>query len=158
MIAHFLGRKDNAYAQIEKTLEGGGLNLTEMDRLGDICVDLGQNAKALEIYKTILAEVPDNSEVQDKIAALEKGTPAASFALRARGLSGPGEGAALALFDMGGVLFRETATTAPGSSPRWRCSSSRTWIRPACCWRMWPPVTTALTNPCGITWPSATAR
>lgn len=106
LMAHYLGKKDKAAALIEKTLETGGLNLTEMDRLGDICVDLGEKDKALAIYKAILQEAPANADLLAKADAIEKGKSLDFIAGRAR-LPDVKRGIALALFDMGRILFRE---------------------------------------------------
>jgi GWxTD domain-containing protein len=76
-----LGRLDEAIAVFRAAIEGFGLNTQVLNDMGEAQARLGLKAEAIATWKKSLEADPSQPAIKEKIAALEKRTPAAaSFA------------------------------------------------------------------------------
>lgn len=105
LLAHAMGEKAKLPALAKKATDSQGLPARDLQRIADIVLDVGANGQALEIYKDLQAERPDDPALALRIAAAEgkaNNNPPDLLAPLT-----PGQGAAEALFDMAGLLFGE---------------------------------------------------
>ena len=107
LIALHLGKNAEAASFIQRILDVGNLSTYDLERAGDLSAAAGDNAKALEFYKSAYSQDKKSKQLEKKIALLsdKKDIPAAlNEVLR---IKIPAQGVAVVLNDLARILFQE---------------------------------------------------
>jgi tetratricopeptide (TPR) repeat protein len=103
LIAEFLDKKSDIDALLQRALSAQGMTLDDLSQIADMYAHIGKADMAEELYRQILAEWPENAELQKKIKALNTGQTENLFTP----IATPEQGVARGFYDMAILLYRE---------------------------------------------------
>lgn len=103
VIADFMDEHKHIENMLSAALASEGMAPGDIERIADIYAHIGQKEKALSLHKKLLEASPNNFELKEKIARIERGEDMELFDTAG---SAP-EGVALAFYDMAKSLFQE---------------------------------------------------
>lgn len=106
LMAITLKKPDKARELADKIAATEGLSAMENERVADIYAALDDRAQALDIYKKLVAERP-NDMLEDKITAVGIDKSDLSEVLRPLTVKTAGQGVALAMYDMANILYND---------------------------------------------------
>ncbi len=106
LMAIMLKKPEQARELADKIAVTEGLSAMESERVADIYASIGDRAKALEIYKKLVAERP-NETLEDKITAVGTDGSNLSEVLRPLMVKTAAQGVALAMYDMANILYND---------------------------------------------------
>lgn len=106
LMAIMLGKPEEARKLADKIEAADGISAMESERVADIYASIGDHAKALDIYKKLVAERP-NEMLEDKITALGTANSDLSAILRPLMVKTSAQGVALAMYDMANILYND---------------------------------------------------
>ncbi|MCB9988485.1 MAG: tetratricopeptide repeat protein [Rhodospirillales bacterium] len=112
LMALMLGDKEKARAAIDVILNAPSINPFEAERAADLLALSGDYEKAMDIYKQTALQNGQMDSVSKKIAALTKGPDALLKLLKPLKIENAAQGAALAMYDMADLLYRENSATS----------------------------------------------
>lgn len=100
-------KKDSVAREFaDKIAKTEGLSPMETERAADIYAAIGDRERALELYKTLVAERP-NEALEEKITAVGDDKKDLSAVLRPLEVKTAAQGVALAMFDMANILYND---------------------------------------------------
>ncbi len=107
LMAIMLDKPTTAREFADKVVATEGISPMEQERAGDVYAAIGDRQKALDIYKKLVAERP-NDMLEEKIAAVsDEGKSDLSAVLRPLMIKTVSQGVALAMFDMANILYND---------------------------------------------------
>lgn len=113
MMALYLGNKDEARHLTDQILQIKGLTEGEVLRVADLMAALGDKDKALGLYQGLRLQGGGDAELDEKIAAVEKGDQdVLKKILPPLAITSIQQGAALALYDMAFILYQEESDSS----------------------------------------------
>ena len=104
--ADYSGDRDYLKKVIDVKFTRTGLNAQSLIDIADIMVRNGYSGRALSLYQDIQSKKPDHKELNVKISLLESGDDLPQSDLFKK-IKNPEKGAAMAILDVGMLLFRE---------------------------------------------------
>jgi tetratricopeptide (TPR) repeat protein len=113
LMALFVNNKAEARRLTDQILQVKGLTEGEVTRVADLLAALGDKDKALGLYQGLRLQGVGDAGTDAKIAALESGDEKAlKDLLPPLGITSIQQGAALALYDMGFILYQEESDSS----------------------------------------------
>lgn len=106
LMAIMLKKPEQARERAEKILATEGLSAMESERVADIYAAIGDRAIALDIYKKLVADRP-NETLEEKITAVGADKADLSQILRPLMVETAAKGVALAMYDMANILYND---------------------------------------------------
>ncbi len=106
LMAIMLKKPEKAREFADKIAATEGLSVMESERVADIYAAIGDRAKALVIYKNLVAERP-NETLESKVSAVEADKSDLSEVLRPLMVKSAAQGVALAMYDMANILYND---------------------------------------------------
>ena len=103
LISDFLDDHSDVEKIIDKALKVEDINSSEIERIADLYGHVGLNDKALDLYKKVLTQTPDDQAILAKIALLETGNAKPLF----KKIETPHQGMAQAFHDIANILYNE---------------------------------------------------
>ncbi|NCC22954.1 MAG: tetratricopeptide repeat protein [Alphaproteobacteria bacterium] len=110
LISHYLGRHETIPGVLEQALSSSGINVHDLEKVGDIYVSIGKTDAARDVYTAILQQNPDNARISGKLAALNDGKREIAVdmeAIEALDIGNARDGVAKAFLDMSRILYGE---------------------------------------------------
>ncbi len=105
LIADFLGKTGEIENLLKKAEETPELTPVDREKIADIYAHIGHKNKAMDLYQKVLKDFPGEPALTAKIETLGKEEKLKAFET----VSGPAQGIALALNNMGQLLYQEYA-------------------------------------------------
>ncbi len=106
LMAIMLKKPEQARELADKIAATEGLSVMESERVADIYASIGDRTKALDIYKQLVAERP-NETLEEKITAVGTEGADLSDVLRPLMVKTAAQGVALAMYDMANILYND---------------------------------------------------
>ncbi len=103
LISDFLNNHKEIEKIIDKSLKIDNINIDEIEQIADLYGHVGLKEKALDLYKTVLKELPEYDGVKNKIENLEKGKTKPIF----KKIKTANQGMAKAFHDISTILNNE---------------------------------------------------
>jgi tetratricopeptide (TPR) repeat protein len=113
LMAYYLGKKDQTKLFIEQIMQVKGLTQGEALRVADMLAALGEKDKALGLYQGLRVQENANTNIDEKIAAVESGDETKMKAvIPAMSMAKVQQGAALSMYDLAFILFQEQSDSS----------------------------------------------
>lgn len=106
LMAIMLDKDSTAREFADKISSTDGISPMETERAADLYAAIGDRPKALELYKQLVAERP-NEALEEKITAVSAEKSDLSDILRPLMIKTVSQGVALAMFDMANILYND---------------------------------------------------
>ncbi len=106
LMAIMLKKPEQARELADKIAATEGLSAMESERVADIYASIGDRTRALDIYKQLVAERP-NETLEEKITAVGTEGGDLSDVLRPLMVKTAAQGVALAMYDMANILYND---------------------------------------------------
>ncbi len=105
LIADYMNDPDSIISLLTKVENSGALPLEDKERIADIYGHIGQDKKAISLYRDVLLYSPADPEIIQKIEALENNQSIKLFDQ----VSSINQGVARAMYDMAEILYTDYA-------------------------------------------------
>jgi len=105
LISDFMQKNEEIETLLSYSVNAHNISVAEIETIADGYIHIGKSDKAALLFEEILKQIPQNTDIREKLDSIQAGNPIDDF----EPVSSPKNGVALALSDMAHLLYQESS-------------------------------------------------